>query len=64
MTAYADDIILIRTSISASESINTHLYNNFGITNLGRLHYFLGIEVDYLRTGCSHSVKIYRRIIV
>ena len=42
---YVDDIIVTRTSSNLIECFITQLNENFALKDLGKLHYFLGIEV-------------------
>jgi hypothetical protein len=44
---YVDDIIVTSSSPSAIDALLTDLKSKFAITNLGSLHYFLGIEVKW-----------------
>lgn len=54
---YVDDIILTRTDVDAIEALKTHLHNVFSIKDLGRLHYFLGMEVSYIHQGIIMTQK-------
>lgn len=44
---YVDDIIVTGTNLSIIQSLKSHLHNNFSIKDLGKLTYFLGLEVSY-----------------
>ena len=46
-----DDIIITGTDFASIQQIKTHLHDTFSIKDLGRLHYFLGLEVDYVPEG-------------
>lgn len=48
---YVDDIILTGNDHQEIEDIKAYLHNSFSIKDLGKLHYFLGIEVNYLPSG-------------
>jgi hypothetical protein len=54
---YVDDIIVISSSESATARLVTMLGAGFAVKDLGKLHYFLGLEV----THCvdSHSAEIF-----
>ncbi|XP_019241950.1 PREDICTED: uncharacterized protein LOC109237474 [Nicotiana attenuata] len=44
---YVDDVLITYTHLQEIESLKNFLHNTFKIKNLGRLHYFLGLEVQY-----------------
>lgn len=48
---YVDDIIVTRNDYSELNKIKQHLDSVFSIKDLGKLHYFLGIEVNYTEHG-------------
>ncbi|KAL8145624.1 hypothetical protein AgCh_003680 [Apium graveolens] len=48
---YVDDIILTGTDLLAIQSLKSHLHIVFGIKDLGKLYYFLGLEIGYLTDG-------------
>ena len=48
---YVDDIIITGNNNSIIQSLKTHLHNTFSIKDLGRLNYFLGLEVTYIDNG-------------
>ncbi|XP_074305051.1 uncharacterized protein LOC141639978 [Silene latifolia] len=48
---YVDDMILVGNSMEACETFKTFLNDKFGIKNLGKLKYFLGIEVAHGKRG-------------
>ena len=43
---YVDDLLLTRNLTSAIDSTKSALHDRFSMTNLGLLHYFLGLEVS------------------
>ncbi|KAK9056903.1 hypothetical protein SSX86_024267 [Deinandra increscens subsp. villosa] len=48
---YVDDIILTASSTKILRHFITAMSREFAMTDLGRLHHFLGIEVAYTRDG-------------
>ena len=48
---YVDDIIITRNNNLEINKVKKHLDNTFSIKDLGRLNYFLGIEVSYTSDG-------------
>jgi hypothetical protein len=44
---YVDDIIIVSSSSSATDKLLQQLCREFAMKNLGRLNYFLGIEVHH-----------------
>jgi hypothetical protein len=45
LLVYVDDIILVSSSSTAVDALISALGADFAIKDLGRLHFFLGIEV-------------------
>ncbi|GKD30677.1 ribonuclease H-like domain-containing protein [Tanacetum coccineum] len=56
---YVDDIILTASSPTLLQQIIDFLHNEFDITDLGALNYFIGISVDRNTTGLFLSQKKY-----
>ena len=54
---YVDDIIVTGNDLPEIESLKAHLHNTFSIKDLGILHYFLGIEVGYVKEGILMNQK-------
>lgn len=54
---YVDDIILTGTDTAAIHDLKDHLHKEFSIKDLGRLNFFLGIEVAHLNDGIFLSQK-------
>ncbi|CAL2232282.1 unnamed protein product [Prunus armeniaca] len=50
---YVDDIILTGSSPAAIASVITLLSKEFDMTDLGHLHYFLGLHIQYTDAGIS-----------
>jgi hypothetical protein len=57
--AYVDDLIIVSSSEVATTHLLWQLDQEFTIKDLGRLHYFLGIEVNYSPSGLVLSQKKY-----
>ncbi|XP_021756147.1 uncharacterized protein LOC110721316 [Chenopodium quinoa] len=57
VVVYVDDIIITGSDLSSINSLKTHLHQTFTIKDLGKLHYFLGIEVGYLSSSISLTQK-------
>lgn len=51
LAVYVDDIILTGNNEEEIYQIKSHLDNTFSIKDLGKLHFFLGIEVKYFPDG-------------
>ena len=45
MLVYVDDIVITRNQSSITEQTISQLSQEFAIKDLGRLHYFLGLEI-------------------
>ncbi|XP_019105475.2 uncharacterized mitochondrial protein AtMg00810-like [Beta vulgaris subsp. vulgaris] len=45
LVVYVDDIIITGTNLATIDSLKAYLHTTFSIKDLGKLHYFLGIEV-------------------
>jgi histone deacetylase 1/2 len=56
---YVNDIILVRSSAVASDYLIVSLSSAFAIKDLGKLHYFLGLEVTYPGNGLALSQQKY-----
>jgi hypothetical protein len=61
MLIYVDDIIIISSSTAATERLLYQLGTDFAIKNLGRLSYFLGIEVQHTPQGVVLTQHKYTR---
>ena len=56
---YVDDIILVSSSASATDRLVSSLGAEFAVKDLGRLHYFLGLEVLHSDGGLTLTQKKY-----
>jgi hypothetical protein len=52
---YVDDIIVASSSQEAVDAMLKDLRFDFALKDLGRLHYFLGIEVQHINNGIHLS---------
>lgn len=57
MGVYVDDIIITGSNSVHIQQIKDHLNQVFSIKDLGKLHYFLGIEIAYTNAGIVLSQK-------
>lgn len=57
VAVYVDDIILTGTDFQKIQDLKSFLYLQFKIKDLGRLHYFLGLEVIYQDAGLLISQR-------
>ena len=53
VAVYVDDILITGNDQSVISHLKLHLHQMFSIKDLGKLHYFLGIEVGYLTNGIA-----------
>ena len=60
LAIYVDDITLTGNNKQEIQDMKTHLNNVFSIKDLGKLHFFLGMEVHYLQDGIVLSTQIYK----
>lgn len=52
---YVDDIIYMGTSSRLVENFKKQMMNRFEMTDLGLLHYFLGLEITQSTRGITLS---------
>lgn len=57
VVVYVDDVILTGTDLEEITSLKTFLHDQFRIKDLGRLHYFLGLEILYRQDGVLISQR-------
>ncbi|KAL8090596.1 hypothetical protein AgCh_039879 [Apium graveolens] len=55
LAVYVDDIIITGSNVQHIQHIKEYLDTTFTIKDLGILHYFLGIEINYLDDGIVMS---------
>jgi hypothetical protein len=59
LLVYVDDIILVSSSATATDRLIASLSSDFAVKDLGKLHYFLGIEVTHSPDGLALSQMKY-----
>jgi histone deacetylase 1/2 len=59
LLVYVEDIILVSSSQSAADALVCSLGADFGVKDLGNLHYFLGVEVAPRANGLVMTQKNY-----
>jgi hypothetical protein len=59
LLVYVDDIIVLRSSSHAIDHLLLGLCMEFGVKDLGPLHYFLGVEVASLSDGLTLTQRKY-----
>jgi len=57
VAVYVDDIVLTGTDVGEISSLRCFLRDKFKIKDLGKLHYFLGLEILYKDTGVLISQR-------
>jgi histone deacetylase 1/2 len=59
LLVYVDDIILVSSSDAAADRLVHSLGADFAVKDLGKLHFFLGLEVAHTVDGLSLTQKKY-----
>lgn len=59
IAVYVDDVLITGTDMEEVNQLKSFLHNTFKIKDLGRLHYFLGLEVLYKTDGVLISLRKY-----
>ncbi|XP_019231774.1 PREDICTED: uncharacterized protein LOC109212578 [Nicotiana attenuata] len=57
MAVYVDDLILTWTDLEEITGLKNFLHDKFNIKDLGKLHYFLGLEIFYKDDGVLISQR-------
>lgn len=57
VTVYVDDFLITWTHRQEIECLKAFLHDTIKIKNLGRLHYFLGLEIQYRDNGVLISQR-------
>ncbi|CAL1372394.1 unnamed protein product [Linum trigynum] len=55
MLVYVDDIVITGTDSTVIQQLMTHLRSKFALRDLGKLSYFLGLEVHYTVVGLQRK---------
>jgi hypothetical protein len=58
---YVDDLINTRISTSSIVVVKTTLHDRFSMTDMGLLHYFLGLEISHIDSGIKMYQSNYAR---
>jgi histone deacetylase 1/2 len=61
---YVDDIILVSSSVAATDLVVLALSSDFAVKDLGKLHYFLSLEVTYPQDGLALNQQKYSQDIL
>ena len=64
LLVYVDDIILVSSSVSAADRLISSLRTDFAVKDLGKLHYFLGLEVTHDDIALSLTQKKYSQVLL
>ena len=57
IAVYVDDILLTANDAEEIDQLKNYLHNQFKIKDLGKLHYFLGLEILYTEAGMLISQR-------
>ena len=58
---YVDDLLITGSSISAIATVKTTLHDRFSMTDMGLLHYFLGLEIRQSNSGIKMTQPKYAK---
>lgn len=56
---YVDDIIYLGSSEQLIKGFKEQMMERFEMTDLGILHYYLGLEINYLKNGIAITQRKY-----
>ena len=56
---YVDDLLITGSSISVISTVKTTLHDRFSMTDMGPLHYFLGLEINQSDSGIKVTQSKY-----
>ena len=59
LLVYVDDIILVSSLVTAADRLVSALGDDFAIKDLGKLHFFLGLEVTHTDSGMTLTQQKY-----
>jgi hypothetical protein len=61
LVLYVDDILITGSSASTITVVKDILHNKFSMTNMGPLHFFLGLEINQDASGIKLSQAKYAK---
>ena len=61
LVLYVDDLLITGSSTSALAAVKRILHDKFLMTNMGPLHFFLGLEISHDALGIKLSQAKYAR---
>ena len=61
LVMYVDDLLITGFSTSANVAVKTILHDKYFMTNMGPLHFFLGLEISQDALGIKLSQAKYAR---
>nr|XP_016473002.1 PREDICTED: uncharacterized mitochondrial protein AtMg00810-like [Nicotiana tabacum] len=64
VAVYVDDVILTGTNKKEIEELKAFLHDSFKIKDLGKLHYFLGLEILYKADGVIISQRKFVLVLI
>ena len=59
LIVYVDDIVITSNDHDGIQRLKQHLFNHFRTKDLGKLKYFLGIEITQSKSGVVMNKKKY-----
>ena len=61
---YVDDLLIIGSLASSIATVKTTLHGKFSMTDMGLLHYFLGLEISQNDSGINMSQSKYAKYLI